>query len=61
MAERRILQKHRAIAAKIVFIYVIFGLGWIYGSDTILGWLLHDPKMLVKVAVIKGFLFSAYL
>ena len=57
MADRRIMQKHRAVAAKIVFIYVIFGLGWIYGSDTVLGWLLHDPKMLVKVAVIKGFLF----
>jgi PAS domain S-box-containing protein len=57
MADRRIMQKHRAVAAKIVFIYVIFGLGWIYGSDTVLGWLLHDPKMLVKIAVIKGFLF----
>ncbi len=57
MADRRIMQKHRAVATKIVFIYVIFGLAWIYGSDTVLGWLLNDPKMLVKVAVIKGFLF----
>jgi len=48
----------RAVAtAKIVTIYAIFGLAWIYGSDTVLGWLVHDPAVMTKIAVIKGSLF----
>jgi PAS domain S-box-containing protein len=42
---------------KIVAIYVLFGLGWIYGSDTILGWFVHDQAALVNIAVAKGSLF----
>ena len=49
--------KLRTATAKIVVIYVLFGLAWIYGSDTILGWLVHDPVVMVKIAVIKGSLF----
>jgi PAS domain S-box-containing protein len=57
MADRQVMEKHRAARIKIVFIYIAFGLAWIYGSDTLLGWLLHDPEMLVKIAVVKGFFF----
>ncbi len=48
---------HRTAAIKIVAIYALFGLGWIYGSDSVLGWLVHDPSTMVKIAVIKGSLF----
>jgi PAS domain S-box-containing protein len=57
MADRQVMEKHRAARIKIVSIYMAFGLAWIYGSDTVLGWLLHDPEMLVKIAVVKGFFF----
>ena len=57
MADRQVMEKHRAARVKIVFIYMAFGLAWIYGSDTVLGWLLHDPEMLVRIAVVKGFFF----
>ncbi len=50
-------QKHRTGALRIVAIYALFGLAWIYGSDTILGWLVHDPATMVEIAVIKGSLF----
>ena len=50
-------QKRRIETAKIVGIYVLFGLAWIYGSDTVLGWLVHDPVVMVKIAVGKGSLF----
>lgn len=43
--------------AKIVAIYALFGLAWIYGSDSLLGWLVSDPGIMVKIAVIKGSLF----
>lgn len=42
---------------RIVAIYALFGLAWIYGSDRILGWLVHDPGVMVNIAVIKGSLF----
>jgi PAS domain S-box-containing protein len=47
----------RIATAKIVAIYALFGLAWIYGSDTALGLLVQDPALLVKIAVIKGSLF----
>jgi PAS domain-containing protein len=50
-------QKRRLAAARIVAIYALFGLAWIYGSDTVLGWLVHDPAVIVKFSVIKGSLF----
>ncbi len=51
------VQKHRRKTAKIVAIYALFGIAWIYWSDTVLGWLIHDPAVMVKIAVVKGSLF----
>lgn len=42
---------------KIVSIYALFGIGWIYGSDTVLGWLVHDQSVILKIAVAKGSFF----
>ena len=47
----------RTATLKIVFIYVLFGMAWIYGSDTVLGWMVHDPDIMVRIAVMKGSLF----
>lgn len=51
------VHKLRKETAKIVTIYVLFGTAWIYGSDTVLGWLVQDPAVMVKIAVVKGSLF----
>jgi PAS domain S-box-containing protein len=51
------IQKRRIETFRIVAIYSLFGLAWIYGSDTVLGWLVHDSAVMVKIAVIKGSLF----
>jgi len=51
------VQKRRIETGKIVAIYALFGVAWIYGSDTVLGWLVHDPVVMVKIAVVKGSLF----
>ena len=51
------IQKCRIETGKIVAIYALFGVAWIYGSDTVLGWLVHDPVVMVKIAVFKGSLF----
>lgn len=48
---------HWKATVRIVAIYALFGLAWIYWSDTVLGWLVHDPVVMVKIAVIKGSLF----
>ncbi len=53
----QISRKLRTATLKIVAIYALFGLAWIYGSDTVLGWLANDPAVMVKIAVIKGSLF----
>jgi len=53
----RNVQKRRIETFRIVTIYSLFGLAWIYGSDTVLGWLVHDPAVMVKIAVMKGSLF----
>ncbi len=50
-------QKQRIATVKIVAIYALFGLAWIYGSDNVLGWLVHDSAVMVKIAVVKGSLF----
>ena len=49
--------KLRRETIKIVGPYVLFGVAWIYGSDSALGWLVHDPGVMVKLAVVKGSLF----
>jgi PAS domain S-box-containing protein len=53
----RTIQKRRLATIRIVAIYALFGLAWIYGSDTALGWLVHDREQMVNIAVIKGSLF----
>jgi len=51
------LQERRLETVRIVTIYAVFGLAWIYGSDTLLGWLVHDPDIMVELAVAKGSFF----
>jgi PAS domain S-box-containing protein len=50
----------RIESIKIVAIYALFGFIWIYGSDTLLGLMIYDPAIIVKIAVIKGFLFIVF-
>lgn len=50
-------QKGRAETVKIIAIYILFGIFWVYGSDTVVDWFVHDRTMLVKVAVVKGSFF----
>ena len=50
-------QQRRIATAQIVAIYALFGLAWIYGSDTVLGLLIDDPDVRLKVSVVKGSLF----
>ena len=42
---------------KIVFIYALFGLLWIYTSDTVLGWFVNDHRIIVQIAIFKGSVF----
>jgi hypothetical protein len=42
---------------QIVAIYALFGIIWIYGSDSVLNWLVHDPATMTRIAVMKGVLF----
>ena len=51
------MQIRRIETVKIVSIYTIFGVAWIYGSDTAVGWLVRDPEIIVKIAVSKGSFF----
>ena len=53
----QVMQIRRIETVKIVSIYTIFGVAWIYGSDTVLGWLVRDPEIIVKIAVSKGSFF----
>jgi two-component system, cell cycle sensor histidine kinase and response regulator CckA len=43
--------------AKIVAIYALFGSAWIYLSDTVLAWLIHDHALIARIEVFKGLLF----
>ncbi len=51
------LKKRRLESIKITAIYSLFGVAWIYWSDTWLGWLVPDPALMVKISLAKGFLF----
>lgn len=55
----RLTRDDRIIAVKIVAVYSLFGGLWIYLSDSVLGLLVHDPGMMVRIATFKGFLFIA--
>lgn len=50
-------QNRRIETARIVGIYALLGLAWIYGSDKVLGWLVSDHAVMVKFALIKGSFF----
>jgi PAS domain S-box-containing protein len=54
------IQKRRIETFRIVAIYSLFGLLWIFCSDIVLGWRVHDPAMIVKIAVLKGSLFILF-
>jgi PAS domain S-box-containing protein len=42
---------------RIVAIYALFGCLWIYASDSVLAWLVHDPAIMTRVEIVKGFVF----
>jgi hypothetical protein len=42
---------------RIVALYVLFSGLWIYFSDTILGGIIHDPDLITRLAICKGFAF----
>lgn len=42
---------------RIVAIYALFGTLWIYLSDTVVGWLIHDPAAITRLSLYKGILF----
>jgi PAS domain S-box-containing protein len=46
-------RKH-SVALRIVGIYTFVGLLWIYSSDTVLGWLVQDPRVITQIAIYKG-------
>ena len=41
-------------------IYALFGLAWIYGSDHMLVFFVHDHEIMVRIAVFKGTLFIIF-
>ena len=42
---------------RIVGIYALVGCLWIYTSDTLLGWFVQDPHIMVNIAIYKGSAF----
>jgi len=53
------LQLRKKSIYKIVVYYALFGLIWIYSSDTVLGWLVSEAETFTKIAIFKGFSFIA--
>jgi len=49
----------REATVRIVGSYVVFGFLWILFSDSVLGTLLHDPALMARFSMYKGFLFIA--
>lgn len=49
--------KKRSATLRIVGIYALVSLFWIYTSDRLLGWIVPDPQMMVNVAIYKGSFF----
>ena len=56
MNQEQSRQNMRAVT-KIVAIYALFSSVWIYCSDTILGNMISDSKILTQIAIYKGMLF----
>jgi len=51
------LQNERFNILKIVGIYALISGLWIYFSDTVLSWLVHDPAIMTAISIFKGFFF----
>ena len=51
------LLSKRSATLRIVGIYALFGGLWIYASDTVLGWIVHNPQAMVQIAIYKGSFF----
>jgi len=49
--------KNRLAVLKIVGAYIFFGILWIYLSDSILGWIVHDLDLMTSIVMFKGILF----
>lgn len=47
----------RRLALKVPLIYVLIGGGWIFFSDSLLGWLTRDPDQLQRLQTFKGWFF----
>ena len=52
-----LLMKRQYGILKIVSIYALFGLLWIYTSDKVLGWFVNDHSIMVRIAIFKGSVF----
>ncbi len=50
----------RAAILRVVGIYALASLLWIYASDTALGWLALAPRIMVQVAIYKGSFFVVF-
>ena len=50
-------RKERSAVGRIVGIYIIFSGLWIFLSDTIIGWIVHDQALIIRLSIFKGFLF----
>ena len=51
--------KHREIL-RIVLLYALLGSAWIYLSDTVLSWLIQNPKVITQIAIFKGLFFILF-
>jgi diguanylate cyclase (GGDEF)-like protein len=47
----------RRLALKVPLIYVLIGGGWIFFSDSLLGWVTRDPDQLQRLQTFKGWFF----
>ena len=54
---RSVKNARRIGTTKIVTIYIVFGMLWIYGSDTAVAWLIRDPDLITRLSVGKGSFF----
>jgi two-component system, cell cycle sensor histidine kinase and response regulator CckA len=55
--ERAHRGRHRRSALRIVAIYAVFAGFWIYFSDNALSWLGMGPSLILRISMLKGFLF----
>ncbi|MEI6207599.1 MAG: GAF domain-containing protein [Desulfuromonadales bacterium] len=49
--------RNRSATLRIVGIYALVGCLWIYTTDTVLGWFVQDPHIMVHIAIFKGSFF----